>query len=64
LSSWTGTEAIGGFTRGEAHRAVMVHYRDKMRGSHFHTWSNDDTERPAWPAAKTRLEQTRNDEPG
>jgi Domain of unknown function (DUF3291) len=64
LSSWTGTEAIGGFTRSEAHRAVMVHYRDKMRGSHFHTWSNDNTERPCWPDAKTRLEQTRNDETG
>ena len=56
LSSWTDTDAVGGFIRSEAHRAVMVNYRGKMRGSHFHTWSiGDATERPDWSDAKVRL---------
>lgn len=58
LSSWTDTDAIGGFVRSEAHRAVMVGYRGKMRDSHFHTWSIvDATQRPDWRDATARLEQ-------
>jgi hypothetical protein len=59
LSAWTDTDAIGAFTRSEAHRAAMTKYRAKMRGSHFHTWfPGDATQRPSWPDAQTRLEQS------
>ncbi len=65
LSAWTDTGAIGDFTRSEAHRAVMVNYRTKMRGSHFHTWWPDEAgQRPAWPDAKARLRQSQIDESG
>jgi hypothetical protein len=64
LSSWTDTDAIAGFVRSEAHRAVMVGYRSKMRDSQFHTWSiGDATQRPEWSDAKARLEQLRHDQP-
>lgn len=64
LSSWTDTDAIGSFVRSEAHRTVMVNYRDKMCGSHFHTWwIGEATERPDWSDARARLEHSRVSQP-
>lgn len=65
LSAWTDTDAISRFTRSDAHRTVMVRYRDEMRGSHFHTWPVDDSAmRPTWPDAKARLARSQHDGSG
>jgi heme-degrading monooxygenase HmoA len=62
LSAWTGPDAIAAFTRSDAHRDVMVRYRTKMHGSHFHTWFPGDAgEPPSWPDATARLEASRHD---
>jgi hypothetical protein len=38
LSAWDDQGAIGEFMRSDGHRAVMIEYRGRMAGSHFHTW--------------------------
>jgi hypothetical protein len=60
LSTWHDETAIGKFMRSEAHRAVMVKYRDRMAGSHFHTWTDADqsTNKPSWADAHQRYETT------
>jgi hypothetical protein len=60
LSSWHDEAAIGEFMRTAGHRAVMVKYRDRMAGSHFHTWSAADqsTNKPSWADAHRRYETT------
>ncbi len=44
LSSWTDRVAITAFVTSDAHTAVMTQYRDKMAGSHFHTWTETETD--------------------
>ena len=58
LSTWHDEAAIGEFMRTPGHRAVMVKYRDRMAGSHFHTWSaaDESTNRPSWVDAHRRYE--------
>jgi hypothetical protein len=58
LSTWHDETAIGEFIRSAGHRAVMVKYRDRMAGSHFHTWSaaDDSTDKPSWLDAHRRYE--------
>jgi hypothetical protein len=60
LSTWHDETAIGEFVRSAGHRAVMVKYRDRMAGSHFHTWSaaDESTNRPSWVDAHRRYETT------
>ena len=60
LSSWHDEAAIGEFMRTAGHRAVMVKYRDRMAGSHFHTWSAADhsSNKPSWADAHRRYETT------
>ncbi|MFT4864880.1 MAG: hypothetical protein ACI9N0_000341 [Ilumatobacter sp.] len=60
LSAWNDEAAIGEFMRSAAHRAVMVKYRDRMAGSHFHTWNAADqsTSKPSWVDARQRYETT------
>ncbi len=60
LSTWHDETAIGEFMRSEAHRAVMVKYRNRMAGSHFHTWTAADqaTTKPSWVDAHQRYETT------
>ena len=38
----------------------MVKYRDRMAGSHFHTWNAADqsTDKPSWVDAHRRYETT------
>ena len=58
LSAWHDEAAIGEFMRTPGHRAVMVKYRDRMAGSHFHTWSRADQSagKPSWVDAHRRYE--------
>ena len=58
LSTWHDEAAIGEFMRTPGHRAVMVKYRDRMAGSHFHTWSRADQSigKPSWADAHRRYE--------
>lgn len=58
LSTWHDEAAIGEFMRTPGHRAVMVKYRDRMAGSHFHTWSRADQSvgTPSWVDAHRRYE--------
>ncbi len=60
LSTWHDETAIGKFMRSEDHRAVMVKYRNRMAGSHFHTWNAADqtTTKPSWVDAHQRYETT------
>jgi hypothetical protein len=61
LSTWHDEAAIGEFMRTPGHRAVMVKYRDRMAGSHFHTWSRADQSiaKPSWVDAHRRYETSR-----
>ena len=58
LSTWNDDDSIGAFMRSDVHRAAMVAYRDRMAGSHFHTWSAADpsTSKPSWVDARRRYE--------
>jgi heme-degrading monooxygenase HmoA len=58
LSAWTDERAVAAFTRSDGHRAVMRRYRDRMQGSHFHTWHRSAEGRlpPDWSDAVRRLE--------
>lgn len=58
LSAWDDHEALQAFTRSDYHRSVMVKYRDRMAGSHFHTWTDTgpDGARPTWDDAMRRYE--------
>ena len=60
LSTWHDETAIGKFMRSEDHRAVMVKHRNRMAGSHFHTWNAADqtTTKPSWVDAHQRYETT------
>ena len=60
LSTWHDEAAIGEFMRTRGHRAVMVKYRDRMAGSHFHTWSRTDPSvgKPSWVDAHRHYEST------
>jgi hypothetical protein len=60
LSTWQDETAIGELMRSEGHRAVMVKYRDRMAGSHFHTWTaaGESVNRPSWGDAHRRYETT------
>lgn len=60
LSTWNDETAIVEFMRSEVHGAVMVKYRDRMAGSHFHTWTAIDqtTHKPSWADAQQRYETT------
>ena len=60
LSTWHDETTIGEFMRSKAHRAVMVKYRNRMAGSHFHTWNAADqsTNKPSWADAHRRHETT------
>ena len=46
-------DALDAFTRSGYHRGVMVKYRGRMAGSHFHTWTDGGTTttRPEWDDA-------------
>lgn len=56
LSAWADQDSILGFVRSDAHRAVMQKYRDRMAGSHFHTWTElqSTDRRPTWDDAMQR----------
>lgn len=56
LSAWHDEDALDAFTRSDYHRSVMVKYRRRMAGSHFHTWTDDSTTatRPEWADAIRR----------
>ena len=57
LSTWHDEAAIDEFMRTPGHRAVMVKYRDRMAGSHFHTWATDGSiGKPSWVDAHRRYE--------
>jgi hypothetical protein len=58
LSEWDDADALQAFTRSDYHRRVMVRYRDRMAGSHFHTWneSGPDSRRPTWDDATRRYD--------
>ena len=58
LSSWSEREAITAFVTSEAHTAVMTRYRDKMAGSHFHTWTETEPtdSPPTWADAVQRYD--------
>lgn len=58
LSSWSDRAAITAFVTSEAHTAVMTRYRDKMAGSHFHTWTETELTNspPTWADALLRYD--------
>ncbi len=58
LSSWSDRAAITAFVTSEAHTAVMTRYRDKMAGSHFHTWTETELTNspPTWADALHRYD--------
>ena len=58
LSQWDDAVALQAFTRNGYHRHVMVRYRDRMAGSHFHTWDEigPNSPRPSWDDATRRYE--------
>jgi hypothetical protein len=58
LSAWADREALQAFARSGYHRSVMLNYRDRMAGSHFHTWtdSGPDAARPTWDDAMRRYD--------
>jgi hypothetical protein len=60
LSSWHDETAIAEFVKRDVHVAVMFKYRDRMAGSHFHTWTDADqsTNKPSWADAHQRYETT------
>lgn len=59
LSSWRDTDAIAAFTRSPEHVEVMRAFRDRMRGSHFHTWwLAEGAGAPDWADALDRLDET------
>jgi heme-degrading monooxygenase HmoA len=64
LSAWDDQAAIGAFMRSDGHRAVMVEYRGRMAGSHFHTWNaGEGTARPTWTDARRRYDESLNGRP-
>ena len=64
LSAWDDQAAIGAFMRSDGHRAVMVAYRGRMAGSHFHTWTAGEAgRRPSWTDARRRYDESLNDPP-
>jgi hypothetical protein len=58
LSAWQDKDALDAFTGSDYHRGVMVKYRGRMAGSHFHTWTDDGTTatRPEWDDAIRRYD--------
>jgi heme-degrading monooxygenase HmoA len=60
LSSWADQEAITAFVVSDVHIAVMNRYRDRMAGSHFHTWTETEptTQPPCWGDAMHRYDST------
>ncbi|WP_423980126.1 hypothetical protein [Ilumatobacter sp.] len=60
MSAWTDQEAITAFVTSDAHIAVMNKYRNRMAGSHFHTWTETQPThgRPTWDNALDRYETT------
>ena len=60
LSSWSDQEAITAFVTSDVHTVVMDRYRDKMAGSHFHTWTETEPTRgrPDWDDALHRYAST------
>jgi heme-degrading monooxygenase HmoA len=58
LSAWQDQDALDAFTRSDYHRGVMVKYRRRMAGSHFHTWNEGNTTatRPEWDDAIRRYD--------
>ncbi len=58
LSEWQDQDALDAFTRSDYHRGVMVRYRGRMAGSHFHTWTDGGTAttRPEWDDAIRRYD--------
>ena len=60
LSSWSDRAAITAFVTSDVHTTVMNRYRDKMAGSHFHTWTETEPtrRRPDWEDAMQRYAST------
>jgi hypothetical protein len=58
LSAWSDQTAIASFMRSDAHRTVMAKYRNRVAGSHFHTWVEDGAGDgpPSWDDAERRFE--------
>lgn len=58
LSAWSDKDALDAFTRSDYHRGVMVKYRNRMAGSHFHTWTDTSTTAlpPEWDDAVLRYD--------
>ena len=58
LSSWSDREAITAFVASDILNAVMTRYRDKMAGSHFHTWTETEPtdSPPTWADALQRYD--------
>ncbi len=58
LSAWTDADALRDFTRGDDHRNLMSKYRERMAGSHFHTWAEIGPNRghPTWDGAMRRYD--------
>lgn len=57
LSAWQDPAALRAATGGEPHRQIMKHFRPRMAGSSFVTWTAPATTLPiAWDEALRRLE--------
>jgi hypothetical protein len=58
LSAWQDRAALGAVVGREPHRRIMNHFRPRMAGSSFVTWTAPATALPvAWDEALRRLEQ-------
>jgi hypothetical protein len=58
LSAWQDSEALHGAVGREPHIQLMKHFRPKMAGSSFVTWTAEDGALPVrWDEAMRRLEK-------
>jgi hypothetical protein len=58
LSAWQDRAALGAVVGREPHRKIMNHFRPRMAGSSFVTWTAPATTLPiAWDEALRRLEK-------
>jgi hypothetical protein len=55
LSTWSDGDALQRFTADPMHVAVMEHFRDRMAGSAFVTWSETSDREPDWASATNLL---------
>ncbi len=65
LSEWTDADALRDFTQGDDHRRIMSKYRERMAGSHVHTWAEIGPNRchPTWDGALREYDASTPDDP-